>query len=144
MSDVLLFQTDDGGDITVERGVVELSNGLESTVYLSLFGGNEDDDGTPNSPESWWGNIGEDQIDRTYRSETQHLLRSLPATSGNLRRIEEAVNRDLAWLIAAGVASSVSGVASVIGLNRVKIIIDVEAIGLASRFKFVENWKASA
>jgi len=144
MSDVKLFQTDNGGDITVERGVVELSNGLESTVYLSLFGGNEDDNGTPDSPDSWWGNIGEEQIDRTYRSETQHLLRALPTTSGNLRRIEEAVNRDLAWLIAAGVASSVSGSASVTGVNRVTITIDVEAVGPASRFKFVENWKASA
>jgi len=144
MSDVNLFQTDDGGDIRVNGGVVELRPGLETTVYLSLFGGNEDDDGTPDNPASWWGNIDEGLPDRTYRSETQHLLQALPATSGNLPRVEDAVTRDLAWLISSGVASSVSVSVSITGVNRVKINIDIEAIGYPSRFEFVENWKASA
>lgn len=142
--DVRLFQTDDGGEIRVESGLVAMDGGLETAVYLSLFGGNEDDDGRADSPLTWWGNLDEDQPDLAIRSETQHLLRALPATSGNLRRIEDAANRDLAWLIQSGVASSVSAAASVIGLNRVKIAVNIEAIGLPSRFEFVENWKASA
>lgn len=142
--DVRLYQTDDGGEIAVERGVVEMDGGLETAVYLSLFGGNEDDDGRPDNPVNWWGNLIEDRPERIYRSETQHLLRALPATSGNLPRIEDAVKRDLAWVVPAGVASEVSASASVIGLNRVKITVSVEAVGSPSRFEFFANWKASA
>ena len=43
--DVLLFQTVDDGEINIENGVVEMSGGLETAAYLSLYGGNEDDDG---------------------------------------------------------------------------------------------------
>lgn len=144
MSDVRLFQTDDGGEINVDNGIVELGPGLGTAAYLSLFGGNEDDDGSQESPRSWWGNLGEERPERTYRSETQYLLRSIPATSGNLRRIEDAANRDLAWMLDTGVASEVSASASVIGLNRVRIAVTIQAIGESSRFEFTENWQASA
>ena len=44
--DVLLFQTNDEGDIESIDGVVTMSGGLETMFYLSIFGGNEDDDAT--------------------------------------------------------------------------------------------------
>lgn len=143
MSDVRIFQTDDGGDIQVEGGTVEMGPGLEAAAYLSLFGGNDEDDGSKDNPLSWWGNLEEEDPAREYRSETQHLLRALPATSGNLRRVEDAANRDLAWMVNAGVASHVRATASVVGLNRVKIEIDIEATGEPARFEFTENWKAA-
>ena len=97
--DVKLFQTDNEGDITVRDGVVEMGGGLETAAYLSLFGGNEDDDGLADNPKTWWGNLDEIDPAKQYRSETQNLLRGIPATSGNLRRIEDAASRDLAWFI---------------------------------------------
>jgi len=142
--DVLLFQTDDDGEINVVDGIVEMSGGLETAAYLSLFGGNEDDDGRDSNPATWWGNIDEIDPARQYRSETQHLLQSIPATTGNLRRVEDAAVRDLAWFVQNNVASSVSVVASIPGVNRIKLTIDIEAQGEESSFEFVENWKASA
>lgn len=142
--DVLLFQTDDDGEINVVDGIVEMSGGLETAAYLSLFGGNEDDDGRDSNPATWWGNIDEIDPGRQYRSETQHLLQSIPATTGNLRRVEDAAVRDLAWFVQNNVASSVSVVASIPGVNRIKLTIDIEAQGEESSFEFVENWKASA
>lgn len=142
--DVKLFQTDDDGDITVENGLVEMSGGLETAAYLSLFGGNEDDDGRADNPANWWGNIDEVDPAREYHSETQNLLQALPATTGNLRRIEDAAGRDLAWFVDSGVASSVSVSASMPGVNRIKLTIDIEAVGQESSFEFVENWKAGA
>lgn len=142
--DVLLFQTDDDGEINVVDGIVEMSGGLETAAYLSLFGGNEDDDGRDSNPATWWGNIDEIDPARQYRSETQHLLQSIPATTGNLRRVEDAAVRDLAWFAQNNVASSVSVVASIPGVNRIKLTIDIEAQGEESSFEFVENWKASA
>jgi phage gp46-like protein len=142
--DVKLFQTDDDGNITVENGLVEMSGGLETAAYLSLFGGNEDDDGRADNPANWWANLDEVDPTREYHSETQNLLQALPATTGNLRRIEDAAGRDLAWFVDSGVASSVSVSASIPGINRIKLTIDIEAVGRGSSFEFVENWKAGA
>lgn len=142
--DVKLFQTGDGGEIVVDGGIVEMSGGLETAVYLSLFGGNEDDDGRDENPHTWWGNLDEIDPARRYRSETQNLLRAIPATSNNLRRIEDAATRDLAWLESSNVTSSVQVEATIPGVNRVKLTIDIEAYGEKFRFEFVENWKASA
>lgn len=142
--DVKLFQTDDDGNITVENGLVEMSGGLETAAYLSLFGGNEDDDGRADNPANWWANLDEVDPTREYHSETQNLLQGLPATTGNLRRIEDAAGRDLAWFVDSGVASSVSVSASIPGINRIKLTIDIEAVGQESSFEFVENWKAGA
>lgn len=141
--DVLLYQTDDGGEMDTVGGVVTLSPGLETAAYLSLFGGNEADDGRKDSASQYWGNLGETDPARQYRSETQHLLRALPATSGNLKRVEDAANRDLAWFLSERVASSVAVSVALVGLNRVSFTITIEAVGTESRFEFVENWKAS-
>ncbi len=142
--DVSLFQTDDDGEITVEGGIVTMSGGLETSAYLSLFGGNEDDDGRADNPANWWANLDEVDPAREHHSETQNLLQAIPATTGNLRRIEDAANRDLAWFITNNVASSVTVVASIPGINRIKLTIDIEAQGEETSFEFVENWKAGA
>lgn len=142
--DVSLFQTNDEGNITVEGGIVTMGGGLETSAYLSLFGGDEDDDGRVDNPANWWGNIDETDPSKEYHSETQNLLQGLPATTGNLRRIEDAANRDLAWFITNKVASSVTVVASMPGINKIKLTIDIEALGEESSFEFVENWKAGS
>lgn len=122
MTDVLLRQTHDGGDITVEAGLVLMSEGLESAAYLSLFGGNEDDAGdTAGERAQWWGNLGEPEPSRTYRSETQYLMRSLAAVPSNLRLVERAAARDLEWMRSTGVARSVEVSASIPELNRVRL-----------------------
>ena len=141
--DVKLFQTDDDGEIVVEGGIVEMSGGLETTAYLALFGGNEDDDGSQDNPKTWWGNLDETEPARRYISRTQELLKSSPATSGNLRRVEEAVKQDLNFFLTEKIANSVTASASIPALNRVKIVITIEAEGVETSFEFTENWKAA-
>jgi phage gp46-like protein len=143
--DVVLYQTLEGGDISIADGVVEMSGGLETAVYLSLFGGNERDAGNAESRAAWWGNLNE-VPERQYRSETQNLLQSLPVTSYNLRRIEDAARRDLEWMREVGAASAISVSASVPGLNRVRLVIDIGAIDLeaeSSVIEYEETWRAS-
>lgn len=137
--DVLLFQTDDDGEIESINGVITMSSGLATAAYLSLFGGNDDDDGSQGSTLSWWGNLDETAPENQYRSETQHLLRALPATSANLRRIEDAASRDLSWFVDVGAAASIEVAASIPGLNRLKLLIN---IGGNDSIEFVENWRA--
>lgn len=142
--DVLLFQTDDDGDIISENGLLTMSGGLETAAYLSLFGGQEDDDGRGENPANWWGNLDEIDSARQYRSETQNLLQALPATSGNLRRVEDAAKRDLAWMVTNGAASSVDVTANIPGINRLGLIVAINAQGEESSFEFIQNWKAAA
>lgn len=142
--DVLLFQTDDDGDIIVTNGVVEMTGDFRTAAYLSLFGGNEDDDGRANNEKTWWGNLDEIDPAKRYVSETQNLLQSLSATSANLRRIEDAVGRDLQWFLTKSIASSIDVDVSIPALNRILIIVNIEANGEESQFEFTENWRAAA
>lgn len=136
--DVLLFQGNDNGDIIVEDGLVRMSGGLETAVYLSLFGGQEQDDGRESNPLNWWGNLGE-VPERQYRSETQYLLRSLVAIPANLRRLEDAARRDLAWMLSTGAALEIVIGASMPELNRVRLTINING---DITLEFVENWRA--
>jgi len=141
--DVLLVQTTDGGNITVTNGIMEMSPGLETMAYLCMFGGNEDDDGRAENPANWWGNISENETSKQYRSETQNLLQSLPATTGNLRKIEDAANRDLTVFTEQKIASSITVIATIPALNKISVLINIEARGEETSFEYVENWKAS-
>lgn len=134
MTDVLLRHTSDGGEIFVASsddrvggtGLFLMSEGLETAAYLSLYGGNEED-GADDAGErfQWWGNFAELEITRTYRSETQHLMRGMPAVPSNLLLFERAAARDLEWMIATGVARSVVVSASIPALNRVRLDVKI-------------------
>jgi phage gp46-like protein len=121
--DVRLYQTNDGGEIDFVAGQAQMSDGLETAVYLSLFGGNERDSGQD----------GDEPL--------QHLLRSLPATTANLRRIEDAIARDLAWMTDSSLASSVSAEVSVPALNRIDLLVRVEIDGEELKFPFTQAWR---
>jgi len=142
MTDVLLYQTNDDGEVNVVNGVMEMAGGLETAVYLSLFGGNEDDDGSSGGSLGWWGNIDETDPAKEQRSETQYLLRALTATSNNLRRVEQAAGRDLAWMVSAGAASEITVAATIPGVNKLKLSIKIVAMGEEKTFTFLQNWKA--
>lgn len=136
--DVLLYQSNDNGEINAEGGVIQMSSGLETSAYLSLFGGQEQDDGREGNPLNWWGNLSETP-DRQYRSETQYLLRSIAAIPANLRRIEDAARNDLGWMLSTGAASELTVGASMPALNTVRIAINVDG---DTTLEFVENWRA--
>ena len=136
--DVVLFQTDDDGGIEVNEGLVTMDGGLRTAAYLSIFGGNEDDDGIESNSKTWWGNFLENEPSKRYISETQNLLQSLPLTSGNLLRVEDAAKRDLNWFISEGVATKVEASASIPTVNKIKLVINIDQ----EQFIFVENWRA--
>ena len=137
--DVALFNTLDGGEITVEDGIVAMSGGLETAVYLSLFGGNRDDQQRPGDLKQWWGNLAETDPAQRYRSETQRILDGLPATSANLMRIQDAVLRDLQPLIDAGAIRKAQAAASLEAHKRVRIRIRING---DTDLEFRANWEA--
>jgi phage gp46-like protein len=140
VTDLYLHHTLDGGEIDIIADLFVLSDGLETAVYISLFGGNEEDSGKASDDHlQWWGNLIESDPDRILRSETQYLLNDIPATTGNLVLIEEAAVRDLDWLKKFG-AESITATARMprrnwIDLEIVFVIRDEE-----QRFNFPRPW----
>ena len=130
--DVLLSQTQNDGDIEVINGQVTLCSGLETSVYLSLFGGNE-------SGSDWWGNL-EETPSYQYVSETQRILKEIPAIPSNLRRVEECAYSDLKYLIDIKAASDVSATASMPDRSTLQLNISIVAEGVANDFEFYMNW----
>jgi len=140
--DVLLYQSLDGGEINYINGQPEMTGGFETAAYLSLFGGNKNDDGSKDNSFTWWGNVDEEDPDKRYISRTQYILQGLPATVGNLRRLEEAVRLDLNWFLTSKIASSVEVEAVIPDINKVNISVTIKAEGKESQFNFTENWRA--
>lgn len=142
--DVRFFQTNDGGEIELQNGQLVMSDGLAEAAYLSLWGGNEGDSGLQaDDRRQFWGNFGEVDPKRKYRSETQSLLLSLPATSSNLRRLEDAAKRDLAWFTEE-VADSVEVTARIPKVNWVELHVVIVIGGSRIGKVFATNWRARA
>lgn len=139
MTDALFECAPDGGNITVENGTIKLDDGLVAAVYLSAFGGNEDDSGMDGDVRrQWWGNLDEPVPERTYRSETQYLLRGLPLIPANLKRVEDAFARDTDWMVPS-VASAIEFSASMPAVNTIRIDGAVVVDGKRIPFSFTEQ-----
>jgi phage gp46-like protein len=136
MTDVLMLQTPDGGEINLQNGQTVMSEGLETSSFLSCFGGNKLDSGLDaDNPKQWWGNLGETDPAVQYRSQLQHLLATLPLTPANLARFEDAATSDLAWLTVS-VADSVAVQATMPALNTVQIDVAIVINGGTTKFTF--------
>jgi phage gp46-like protein len=132
--DVLLFQTPDGGEVRCVSGQMALTEGLDTAVYLSCFGGNSDDSGlTADDSLEWWGDKSETDPAKKYRSELQFLLRTLPLIPANLSRFEDAATKDLSWLLTS-VADSLAVRASMPGIDQVSLAIAFVINGKTSVF----------
>lgn len=131
--DVHLFDSVDGGNVTDD---LETRDGLETAVYLSLFGGNVSDDGRPHNLATWWGNIGENDKSKQYRSEAAYLLRTVPPNTANLKRIEAAAARDLAWMVPEYV-NKVRVSVFMPKLNSVKLEVSLDGL---DPLQFRTNW----
>lgn len=143
-SDVLLFQGNDGGEIEVVNGQVAMGDGLATAIYISLFGGNVDDEGLAgDTSKQWWGNVSETSDARRVRSQAQAVLRGLPATTQNLRRLDDACMSDVSWLV-DDVADDVSVSSSLPARNRVLIQVFATIDGNKRRFAFSGPWEPSS
>lgn len=144
MPDVYFFPTDDGGNVNITTGGdLELHTGFEVAVYLSIVGGNVEDDGRVGNPNAYWQNLIEPEEAFKLISRTQFMLGLLSITGANLQRIRRAAVDDLAWFLKQGIASKVDVQVSLGQVNRVRFDITITAEGVESRFTFTLLWKAA-
>lgn len=144
MTDVALTNTEDGGEISYVLGLAQMADGIENFFYLCLFGGNEQDSGLDGDPNEYWANKDEPRAARKMRSETQYLLRSLPAVTSNLNRLHDAVLRDTEPAKQIGLAQSISARVTIPALNAVKIELAVTINDKTFSYAFTEAWRARA
>lgn len=122
MADVYLYQTPDDGEINIENGTVELQESPSSAAYISLFGGNV-------NGSAWWGDAG-------MVSATQELIDKYAPTSGNLRKLEDAVKSDLAWMTQPPYGWAVDASASMESVNRVNIVVTING----TVYQYSQEW----
>lgn len=115
MSDVKLFQTFEDGEIEVKNGIVTMDGGLETAMFVSLFGA-----------EDWWANLSEADSDRRLESKTMKVLRENALTTGTLQIIEDAAISDLSW-----VDGELTVTVSIPQLNRVQIDINIRDLDVS-------------
>lgn len=131
--DVLLFQTLDDGDLSITDGIVEMTGGLETAVYLSLF-----------SPEDWFCNEAAQTPEHRLTSRTNDFINNKPQSSKNYQLLVQAVEADLKWLIKDKLAKSVSASVSSDGLNRVMIGVVIEQDSGSTNLNIPVEWGTRA
>lgn len=142
--DVLLFNTFDGGEINFVNGQPEMTAGFETAIFLSLFGGNFEDDGLAGNKKTWWNNLNENNPSYKYISRLQNLYFSgIPLNSGTLRRFENAAKNDLEWFKDEKIADEISVEASIPKRNQLKLTIAVNSPrGENAQVEYLINWQS--
>ena len=142
--DVLIFSTLDGADIDIENGIVKMTEGFETAVYLSLLGGNAEDDGTlATKKKEWWGNkLESNNPEKKLTSRFNNIITGLPATPANLKKIDEAAKQDLSWFISEKIVDKLEIDSNLSNKNRldIKIILWKDKEKLCET-KYSINWE---
>ena len=124
MTDVLIYESGNGGDMYLKNGDIEMTDGLFNQPYLAHFGGNTQANTTGEEVEGterfdWWGNallfaVPEAQMN----SNVERALNENALSSFGRGEIERQANRDLEFLSELG---EVSSQVTIIGNDKVKI-----------------------
>jgi len=128
--DLLLRDTPDGGDILIEKGFMASDQTFGTAVYLSLFGGNKEDNGRIRNRRTWWGNMlrGVNETQRLV-SRFQAVVFGLPMTTRNIMDAEEAARLDLGWITTEKIADEVLVNGRAVSRNSFTLTIQINASG---------------
>lgn len=110
MSDLLMYECGDGGELGVAGGDLLLDNTFYSSIYLSLFEG-----------QNFYNQL-EDGFDESDTFDFETLLNSV-STEKDLKQIESVANLKLNWMIRDGVVAGVETNAVFSGNQLVNIEI---------------------
>ncbi len=122
--DVWVYQTTDDGNVYPLDGDLYRTDGLETAAYLTLYGGNPDDDGMNGNRHAWWGNDSLEDPAQRMTSRFQNLVEGVPLTSGNLLRLEDAAAQDFAWLSDLGYTVKMS--MRITGRDRYELTVGID------------------
>jgi phage gp46-like protein len=128
--DLLLEDTPDDGDIRIENDLFVSDRSFNTSVYLSLFGGNKDDNGKVKNKKTWWGNtLAGTAENEKLVSRFQAIIFGLPMTTKNIQDAETAASLDLEWLIKAEAADKIIATGRATGRNRFALTVQIRSGG---------------
>lgn len=96
MKDILLIETNNGGDMVIENNDIKMTNSFVNQVYLALFGGNVYSDNGEQQNEYWANELFIEE--NKYQSMFEKTMMEVVLNSSGLEKIKQAVDVDLAYL----------------------------------------------
>lgn len=123
--DLGIYETLNGGDLSIQQGDLWATQTLWPQIYCALFGGNPGHI-TSEASESeeqrgdWWGNVFLEDPDERINSQTENTLNTVALNSSGRLAVEQAVKNDLSFLQKIG---TVEVSVSIEGIDRVLIEI---------------------
>ena len=111
--DLRLIPSIDGARVDFSGGQPLMDQGLETAVYISLFG------------VDYWGNALEEPGIQLQSRIPEIVARSTVSNRARLE-IEQAATDSLAWMLTEGVAAGVQASAIITGVSTVELTVTIE------------------
>ena len=125
--DVKLIPTDDGGQITIEKGQPVMDDGLETAPYISLFSGD------------YWGNAISDRDEKT-ESELETLF-SQTLTNQVRLDAEEYALQALEWMKRQGIAAKIEAEGSIPRTGFLGLVVRIyQPDDTVTELRYQINW----
>lgn len=141
--DVLLKDSPDGGEIEIKDGLISCDKGFSTAVYLSLFGGNEDDKGLAESNKGFWGNCLGDKKTRLV-SRFQNVIKGCPLTPKNVLAACSAAKDDLDWMLEDKIADDISVTGRILSVTNANFHVKImKQNANVIETEFGVNWEAN-
>lgn len=146
--DLLIKETMNGGDSQLQAGDLVLTYGIETAMYVAMFGGNPGHSTNTRQLEKenldWFGNslLFPNSPLIQINSETEYVLRTVALNSSGRIDIENAIKRDLDFIKAFGKLSvSVSIVSDDFIKAELKVLLNsgVEKVKIVNFRKKIEG-----
>ncbi|MBP7735959.1 MAG: phage GP46 family protein [Spirochaetes bacterium] len=129
--DLYVYDTADGGEITVRNGEPVMDGGLENAVYLSLFG---------HADDLLWMNEYFEESEK-MSGEFNKFVSGSVLTAGSVMQAEEVAKKALKWMIEAEICDTIEASVTVTGKSQSRITIELlkdETVLVSSNYEI--NW----
>ena len=127
--DITIYETGNGGDITVVNNDISLSESLYQQAYLAMFGGNIEADTLGNELPTqvrldWWGNSAllANTIPGQFNSQTERAILNNALTSTGRVAIQRAAEADLSYLSTIAV---VTVAVNILSVSKLQILVNL-------------------
>lgn len=118
-------------DLEILEGQPTMDEGLENAVTLSLFASSD-----------WWGNAIAGDAGSTGSTFGEILRQTL--TNKTRQDAEVAARGALAWMVAAGIAKSVTVSATIQSVGMLALVVSIAQPDRAVGFRYSINWATFA
>lgn len=148
MADLKLYETGDGADFNLIGNDLEIIEGFQNMPYLSFFGGNPGHPTTGAKPENeqafdHWSNfyLHPNNTSVWFNSYLENTLQNVTLSSGGLRDIEAAIEKDLKNVAEFSEINDIN--VELIYVDRLRITIKIQEPTNLQSNEFTYIWNAT-